>query len=116
MKLMRSPLLSLLMVLVLALTGHSMAAARAMSSLAGYNELCTGTGPLMVAVDENGEPVGPPHICPDFALHGFDLGVHVASLPEAPTALVRLAFVSSVEAGLSSLGVPPQARGPPVFL
>ena len=35
---------------------------------AGMATLCTGTGPVMVHVDKDGQPVGPPVLCPDFAL------------------------------------------------
>ncbi|WP_424984439.1 hypothetical protein [Microbulbifer sp. S227A] len=45
-----------------------MAIARAAPGPAGQIELCTGSGPIMVYVDEAGAPVGPPHLCPDFAL------------------------------------------------
>ena len=34
----------------------------------GLTELCTGSGPVMVQVDDTGAPVGPPHFCPDYAL------------------------------------------------
>lgn len=61
--------LALALVAVMALTSHSMASARGAAGVAGQIELCTGTGPVTVYVDENGEPIGPPHICPDFALH-----------------------------------------------
>lgn len=60
--------LAIALALMLALTGQSMAVARAASGPAGEMVLCTGTGPALVYVDENGAPTGAPHICPDCAL------------------------------------------------
>lgn len=57
-----------LLVAVLVLTGHSMAIARGMPTASGFMELCTGTGPVMMPVDAEGNPTGPSHICPEFSL------------------------------------------------
>lgn len=78
------PHISGLLIAVLVLTGHSMAIARGMSPASGWMELCTGTGPAMIAVDENGVPTGHSHICPDFSLSLMD-----AIAP--PAALANLA-------------------------
>jgi len=64
---LRQPL-AILLVVVLVLTGHSMAIARGMPLPADQVELCTGSGPVMMAVDGDGNPTGPAHICPDFSL------------------------------------------------
>ncbi len=108
--------LSLGLVLVLVLTSQSMAVARGAPGPAGQVELCTGTGPVMVYVDETGEPVSAPHHCPDCALC---LLLHVAepdvSLGPAP-ACHRL---FPVRADLQSDGVIlPRctARGPPPII
>lgn len=45
-----------------------MAVARGLPGPAGQMVICTGTGPVMVSVDENGAPTGPAHICPEAAL------------------------------------------------
>lgn len=60
--------LALSLALMLVLTGQGMAIARGASDPAGQMVLCTGTGPLSVYVDENGNPTGPPVFCPDCAL------------------------------------------------
>lgn len=65
----------LLLVLLLILTGQSMAVARGASGPAGQMILCTGTGPVQVFVDEEGQPTAPPRYCPDCALTLLD---HVA--------------------------------------
>ncbi len=60
--------LALALSLTLVLTGSAMAQARTMTSPTGEIVLCTGTGPMVIMVDENGQPTGKPHICPDCAL------------------------------------------------
>ncbi|WP_284487772.1 hypothetical protein [Sedimentitalea xiamensis] len=79
MQFRRQEFLGLALVFLLALTGQGMAVARGAGGPSGTLELCTGTGPVTVYTDENGEPTGPPFICPDWAL---TLLAHVAT-PEA---------------------------------
>ncbi|MDF0603327.1 hypothetical protein P1J78_21575 [Psychromarinibacter sp. C21-152] len=62
------PFLATLLSLVLLATSGAMAVARGQAMAAGQIVLCTGTGPLAVAVDARGEPIGPLHVCPDCAL------------------------------------------------
>jgi len=117
MRFLRAPLLGLLMALVLTLTGQAMAVARATAGPAGFAELCIGSGaPLMVAVDENGAPTGPAHICTDFALHGFDIGASTPFLPKPPQTVSRLVLVAQDLVSLARSAPRPQARGPPTFL
>ncbi|WP_417678990.1 hypothetical protein [Pseudodonghicola sp.] len=85
--------LALALVAVMALTSQSMAIARGAAGVAGQIELCTGTGPLTVYVDETGKPTGPPHICPDFALH-FLAFVTPPAIAPVPLAVVGRAFSS----------------------
>ncbi len=59
--------LVLMLAVVLALTGVGLAAARGGPDAAGRIEICTGTGPVMILVGEDGQPVAP-RICPDQAL------------------------------------------------
>ena len=47
---------ALLLAAALLLTGHSAAASRFARDATGQVILCTGTGPVTVYVDENGEP------------------------------------------------------------
>ena len=64
--------LALLLALLLVVTGQSLAVTRGSGGPAGQMVLCTGAGPLMVYVDENGAPTGPPVYCPDFGLTLFN--------------------------------------------
>lgn len=62
--------LALGLCVVLALTSQSQLLARGAAQPVGHVVLCTGTGPVTVAVDAEGQPVATPHICPD-CLAGF---------------------------------------------
>jgi len=53
------------LILALIVSAQSMAVARGATSPAGQIVLCTGHGPVTVFVDEDGQPVDAPHICPD---------------------------------------------------
>ena len=57
-----------LMCLLVAISAQAAAIAHAAPGLSGRMELCSGTGPVMVYVDAEGQPVGDPVYCPDFAL------------------------------------------------
>jgi hypothetical protein len=108
--------LTILLVLMLVLTGQSMAVARGATGPDGQLVLCTGTGPVAVYVDENGVPIGPPMFCPDCAL-----GHLVATaLPDALlllaiarpiVALRRTAHVLGMQTRTCAL-----ARAPPCFV
>ena len=65
--------ISILLIAVLVLTGHSMAIARGMPTASGFMELCTGIGPVMTPVDADGNPTGHSHICPEFSLSLMDV-------------------------------------------
>ncbi|WP_199023793.1 hypothetical protein [Sedimentitalea arenosa] len=102
------------LVALLVLTSQAMAVARGAPGAAGTIELCTGTGPVMIAVDESGAPVTPPHFCPDQAL---SLVSAVALSDATPRPLRRtawrLAFAGASQEGSDQ---PPStvARAPPV--
>jgi len=92
--------LALVLALLLVLTGQSMAIARGASGPAGEMVLCTGTGPVLVYVDENGAPTKPSQYCPDCALSllvampapDMDqllVAVRSVELPLQPVALMR---------------------------
>lgn len=83
MRRMIHPLQAIALALLLVLTGQSMALMRSAPDASGQMVLCTGTGPITVLTDENGQPVGPPHICPDCAMSLF------AAVQAAPEMLSR---------------------------
>lgn len=107
--------LSGVLVLVLVLTGHSMAIARGMPGASGYAEYCISETAVMVPVDGEGNPTGPAHICPDFSLSLLDY-VAVAPVVAVPVSggVSRLEtwHVASVHA---IRVVVASARAPPVF-
>ncbi|MFT7593517.1 MAG: hypothetical protein ACI8R4_000830 [Paracoccaceae bacterium] len=101
---------------MLVLTGQSMAIARGASGPAGEMVLCTGTGPVLIYVDENGTPTAPRQYCPDCAL---SLLVDMPS-PDAvlmPVA-VRAAELTGIAPALTRLQsrLRATARGPPLIV
>ncbi|MBR9650977.1 hypothetical protein IT775_07580 [Thalassobius aquimarinus] len=109
------PYVALLLALMLTLTGQSMAVARGMPNAAGEIVLCAGSGPISVLVDEDGQPVGRPHICPDCALSIFAFHdqppVHFTR-PLGQAITLRIDTGRSMPVGGA---VPAIARGPPVL-
>ncbi|WP_294613393.1 hypothetical protein [uncultured Roseovarius sp.] len=77
--------------LLMALTSQTMAVARGAASPVGTMVLCTGTGPVTVMVDANGQPTGTAHICPDCALGLFH------ALAPAPLGVPHLTEASALE-------------------
>lgn len=70
--------------LLLVLTGQGLAMSRGMDNAVGQMVLCTGTGPVVVYMDENGQPTAPPHYCPDYAISL--LGAVAVAQPVLPAA------------------------------
>ena len=89
MMITRHSLTALGLCLFLALTSQSMAVARGAAQPVGHVVLCTGTGPVSVAVDATGQPTGTPHICPDCMLGLF------GETPAAPDAAHRAAATAA---------------------
>lgn len=106
---------AILLAAILTATSLSMAVARGQTRIAGEIVICTGYGIATIAVDVNGNPIGPAHICPDMVL-----GL-MAALDAAPPVLMRPeGDVRRVDApeprGGTSHAVPhARARGPPVL-
>lgn len=108
--------IGVVLVLMVALTGQAMAIARGAPGSTGQVELCTGSGPVMVYVDENGTPVGPPHLCPEFALSLILQVAEPDMLQHHVDAPRRLATVRS-DLQNTNLPRPPMlARAPPLGL
>lgn len=109
-------LVGVVLVMGLVLTGHSVAVARGLSGSVGFMELCTGTGPVMVAVDADGVPVGPTHICPDYGLALLDW------VDETPHQYAPLQTSRDVTVAFTAILATPThrvratARAPPVIL
>lgn len=99
---------------LLALTGQSMAVARGAPGPAGQMVICTGTGPIMVSVDESGAPTGPAHICPEAALSLIQLAFD-SPQAELLTNMTPLDYIGiAARQGQGRDVWQLQARGPPL--
>lgn len=105
--------LAIALTLLLVLTTQSMASARGMATPAGEMVLCNGSEAVAVLVDENGQPVSPPHLCPECSLG-------VLALAEETPALelqrLKLALALRIEATAplrETVRHVATARGPP---
>lgn len=110
---LRSPILAALMAVILALTGQTMAVARGATGPAGSMVLCTGTGPITVLVDEQGQPIGPRHICPDCSLSLFSSLGPAQTLPARPGRWQAVAFAIPPRHSTGQITPHAQARAPP---
>ncbi len=100
---------------LIALTSVSMSLARGqMRDASGSMVLCTGTGPMTVQVDREGQPIGPMPICPDCAFSFVDAlaTVPAFSLPQTCQIDVIFEFDTVPNPGISP--VQDRARGPPL--
>lgn len=87
---------ALALALLLVLTAQSMAVARGMPGAAGSVVLCTGTGPVTILTDAEGQPVGHAHVCPDCTLSlivAVTQAAPVAAHPMGRSDVLRLAGV-----------------------
>lgn len=108
------PAFGLLLALMLALTGQSLAVARAAPGPSGEIVLCTGSGPVMVHVDETGAPTGPPVWCPDGAFGLLNLvGIAAPALPLRTARRETLPWRDAAQAR-ALRPVPARARAPPL--
>jgi len=113
MTLSRRSLVSVLLALLVAVTAIHVGSLRGQAKAAGSIVLCTGTGPVSIAVDADGQPVGPAHVCPDCVLSVLAaVDAPAAALHRCPTGR-RLSFAAARVAGRSRAGACPRARGPP---
>jgi hypothetical protein len=106
--------LGVALVFLLALTSQGMAVARGTTSMSGPIQLCTGTGPVMVYVDENGTPTGPPMICPDWALMLIADTSAMQPVMTVPGGLCRAVWTSDDVAVGDRFRPRTSARGPPI--
>ncbi|MBW4981954.1 hypothetical protein KZZ07_05295 [Mameliella sp. CS4] len=110
------PFIGVLLAMTLALTGLSAAYARGQADPAGSIVICRGLTVVTVLVDADGQPVEPPHICPDAATVLF-VETGATTLPPAVALTWRRIDWSEPEAILSSRAkTQARARGPPSFL
>ncbi len=99
--------------LTLTLTGQAMAQLRVASGPVGMIEICTGVGSVRVLADENGDPLAPPHVCPDCVMMVLSDHFPPASVAPYLPRLSRLAVQEITSHATSLAGVRPSARSPP---
>ncbi|TNF63711.1 MAG: hypothetical protein EP307_04600 [Rhodobacteraceae bacterium] len=110
-------LLSLVLSLSILTAGQATAATKGAAPAVGLMVLCTGTGPVVVAVDADGQPTAPPHHCPDCVFLTL-AGLAPAGFALSPFAgLERPAGPSPTRPCVTSSQTrTPLARGPPVLI
>lgn len=111
-----SSVLRLALILVLVLTGLTLAGARGQARIAGEMVLCAGEITMLVTVDAQGNPVKRVTICPDMAPSLMQAVAMTADFaaPERAAHGFKTAFLQ-----LSPVGQPAvtaQARGPPFLV
>lgn len=99
--------------LLIGLTGQQMALARGQGSAVGQMVLCIGGQAVSVAIDDEGKPAGPAHICPDCALNFMAALLPQSTALQAPLApdSQRVVLVAQ-SPDPHNFGLP-QPRGPP---
>lgn len=105
--------LGLFLALTVALTAHSAAARQGERNAAGQMVICTGTGPVTIYVDSEGQPAKPPHNCPDCVMHVLDAVAPPAGL--LPPVEVSSEVAADQQAALASVQqiLQASARAPP---
>ncbi|MDE4097733.1 hypothetical protein [Phaeobacter gallaeciensis] len=101
--------------LAVVLTAHSAAAMRGARDASGQIVICTGTGPVAIYVDSEGQPVPAPHYCPDCVMHLLDAGLPVQQALPIPARPVLQDLTPDRTVLIPvSCGQYALARGPPV--
>lgn len=106
-------LFALLLSLVLALTGGTMATARGQMALGSPMVICSGYGVVTILVDAQGEPIGTVHPCPDCTLHAAFALPAEPLVPGRPNTRAVVLAAPSVSLVADWRPQAPQARGPP---
>ena len=102
------------MIVLMTLTGQSMAMARGMPLSVGTMELCSGQHTVIIAIDANGEPTVPQHHCLDCTLLALGLPAADIRIVVPDTAYFNLAPpMDAVEASARRI-LRLNARAPPL--
>lgn len=107
--------LALALTCLLVFTGQAMAVARGMPLPVDQIVICSGSGPVMIHVDADGQPTGSAHLCPENAL-----GLIQALAVDAPVLSVSgtwftLAWDLGVTSSAPEYRTAPHARDPPTL-
>lgn len=111
-------LVALILAVAMTVMGYGAAAARGQTTIEGrVLVLCSGGGLVQITLDENGQPTGQSHLCPDLA---YGVLAAIDSPPPQVTApacvvseTLRPAKKATVRVGRHTR---PNARAPPVRL
>jgi len=106
--------LALALAFVLTLTAQGMALSRTAPDPTGRMVLCTGTGPVTVLIDSQGQPTGAMHICPDCALSLFQIASGDTADLLRPTSWKPAQSIDFIVEKSDLTRLPARARGPPV--
>ena len=116
MKLRLPSYLTLFLVLAITLTAHSAGAMLGMRDATGQIVICSGSGPVVVYVDSDGQPAKAPHDCPDCIPLALDALAPVQQLhPIAPEPMRRVVQPKNT-CVLSRMPLRASARSPPFIL
>ncbi len=108
--------LALLLTFVMLLTAQGMVDARGDTGAVGHMVICTGTGPVVIYVDDEGNPTEAPRYCPDALSVLLSPIVLAGHNPPAPDQVQTLRFVHHSTSVERQTGWFPQARGPPTAI
>ena len=104
------------LVLALIVTSQGFALARTADGPAGAMVICTGSGPVTVLVDGNGQPTGAAHVCPDCVLGLFAVVPPDPLLPvPAGAQSIDLNSRTGPSTRLSEMPDTVRARAPPLW-
>lgn len=106
-------MVSVLLALLIAVTAIHVGAMRGQAKAAGSIVVCTGTGPVSIAVDAQGRPVGPAHVCPDCVMTLLAAVDAPAVAPHRVAPCRRISFAAPRVAVRPRARARPRARGPP---
>ncbi|OUS37378.1 hypothetical protein A9Q94_06070 [Rhodobacterales bacterium 56_14_T64] len=108
--------LTLFLVLAVTLTAHSAGALQGMRDATGQIVICSGSGPLVIYVDSDGQPARAPHDCPDCITLGMD-ALAPSQRPQhvAPEPLCRVDHPVQIRVH-SRMPLRASARSPPIGL
>lgn len=106
--------LTLFLVFAITLTAHSAGAAAGMRDAAGQMVICSGSGPVVIYVDADGQPTRAPHDCPDCISAALDVVLPVQHAEHAtPEPMRRGEFFVAIRLQ-SRMPLQAGARSPPV--
>ena len=107
-------ILPVLLALLVAMTSVQLAVARGQPQAAGQVELCADGSIIVIAMDREGNPIGPAHICPDVAL-AFMAALDLPP-PGAmqPFHMQRVGYAIDAHDAGSLIHITTLARGPPL--